>query len=94
MVDISQMMDEVRWIKTPGEIELQKKVADMLDEAYLEIFPTIRQGDSERDVHARITSSCIRRGFTFVHGILNSSSNTVMYGGESDVKIPQRGLRA
>lgn len=25
MIDISQMMDEVRWIKTPGEIALQKK---------------------------------------------------------------------
>lgn len=87
MVDISQMMDEVRWIKTPGEIALQKKVADMLDDVYLEIFPTIRDGDSERDVHARITASCIRLGFTFVHGILNSSSNTVMYGGESDVRF-------
>jgi Xaa-Pro aminopeptidase len=35
MVDISPMMDEVRWIKTPDEIALQKKVADMLDDAYL-----------------------------------------------------------
>lgn len=87
MLDISRIMDEVRWIKTPGEIALQKRVADMLDETYLEVFPTIRDGDSERDVHARITASCIRRGFTFVHGILNSSSNTVMYGGESDLKF-------
>ena len=85
MVDISRMMDEVRWIKTPSEIAFQKKVADMLDEVYLEVFPTIRIGDSEREIHARITESCIRRGFTFVHGILNSSSNTVMYGGESDL---------
>jgi Xaa-Pro aminopeptidase len=87
MIDISRIMDEVRWVKTSGEVALQKKLADMLDETYLEVFPTIREGDSEREVHSRITASCLRRGFTFVHGILNSSSNNVMYGGESDVKF-------
>lgn len=87
MIDISRMMDEVRWVKTSGEVALQKRLADMLDEAYLEVFPTIRDGDSEREVHARITASCINRGFTFVHGILNSSANAVMYGGESELRF-------
>jgi Xaa-Pro aminopeptidase len=85
MVNCSAMMDEVRWIKTPGEIDLQKRAADLLDDAYLEIFSTIRPGDTERDVHARLIASCIRRGFGWAHGILNSSSNPIMYGGESDV---------
>ncbi len=85
MVDCSRMMDEVRWIKTPGEIALQKRAADLLDETYLEVFPTIREGDRERDVHASIMASCIRRGCESVHGILNSSANNVMYGGESDL---------
>lgn len=87
MIDCSRMMDEVRWIKTPGEIELQKKVADMLDDVLLEVFPTISAGESEREVHARLVESCLRRGFNWVHGILNSSSNLVMYGGESDTKF-------
>jgi Xaa-Pro aminopeptidase len=90
MIDCSRMMDEVRWIKTPGEIELQKKLADMLDDVLLEIFPTISAGESEREVHARVVESCLRHGFNWVHGILNSSSNTVMYGGEGDAKF-QRG---
>jgi Xaa-Pro aminopeptidase len=85
MIDCSAMMDEVRWIKTSGEVELQKKAADLLDEAYLEVFPTIRPGDTEREVHARLIASCIRRGFGWAHGILNSSANLVMYGGESDL---------
>jgi Xaa-Pro aminopeptidase len=85
MVDCSRIMDEVRWIKTPGEIDLQKKVADLLDDALLEVFPTIRAGDTEREVHARIVESCLRHGFGWVHGILNSSANDVMYGGESDL---------
>jgi Xaa-Pro aminopeptidase len=86
MIDCARMMDEVRWIKTTEEIELQKALADVLDDVYLEVFPTIRPGDSEREVHARITESCLRHGFTSVHGILNSSSNHVMYGGESDLR--------
>jgi len=87
MVDCSAMMDEVRWIKTSGEVELQKQAADLLDGAYLEVFPTIRPGDTEREVHARILGSCIRRGFGWAHGILNSSANDVMYGGESDLSF-------
>ena len=85
MVDCSAMMDTVRWIKTPGEIALQKEAADLLDDALLDVFPTIRPGDTERAVHARIIESVIRRGCGWAHGILNSSANTVMYGGESDV---------
>jgi Xaa-Pro aminopeptidase len=87
MVDCSAMMDEVRWIKTSSEVELQKEAADLLDEAYLEVFPTIRPGDTEREVHARILGSCIRRGFGWAHGILNSSANHVMYGGEGDLSF-------
>jgi Xaa-Pro aminopeptidase len=87
MIDCSRMMDEVRWIKTAGEIALQKTAADMLDDVLAEVFPTIRPGESEREVHARIVESCLRRGFGWVHGILNASSNMVMYGGESDVRF-------
>ena len=87
MIDCARMMDEVRWIKTTEEIELQKALADVLDDVYLEVFPTIRPGDSEREVHAQITESCLRLGFSSVHGILNSSANQVMYGGESDLQF-------
>lgn len=89
MIDCARMLEEVRWIKTPGEIALQKQAADMLDDVLLEVFPTIRVGDSEREVHARIVESSLRRGFGWLHGILNSSTNMVMYGGEGDVKFQQ-----
>jgi len=85
MFDCSRLMDEVRWIKTEAEIEQQKRAADLLDEALAEVFPTIRPGDTEREVHARMIAALTRKGAGFVHGILNSSSNLVMYGGESEV---------
>lgn len=84
MVDCTRMMDEVRWVKTPGEVALLKKGADLLDDAYLEVFATIRPGDTERAVHSRIIGSCLRRGANWAHGILNSSTNLIPYAGESD----------
>jgi Xaa-Pro aminopeptidase len=87
MVNCSAIMDEVRWVKTDGEIALQKTAADLLDDVLLSVFPTIRAGESEREVHARIIGECIRRGCSFVHGILNSSSNRIMYGGEGNVRF-------
>jgi Xaa-Pro aminopeptidase len=89
MVDCTEMMTRVRWIKTSGEIELLKAAANILDEAYLEVFPTVRAGDTERDVHSRIVQSCIRRGAQWAHGILNSHRNTVAYGGEGDTAFQQ-----
>lgn len=87
MINCSRMMDEVRWIKTAGEVALQKTAADLLDDVLAEVFPTIRAGETERAVHARIVESCLRHGFGWVHGILNASTNLVMYGGESDVQF-------
>jgi len=81
-LDCTEMMAQVRWVKTPGEIRLLKEAADLLDMAYLEVFPTVRVGETERDVHSRIVQSCIRRGAQWAHGILNSHRNTVAYGGE------------
>ena len=84
LVDCTALMAQVRWVKTPGEIQVLKAAADLLDDAYLEVFPTVRPGETERDVHSRLVESCMRRGAQWVHGILNSSRNTVAYGGEGD----------
>ena len=87
MVDCTELMDRVRWVKTDAEVALLRKAADILDDAYLEVFPEVREGDTEREVHSRIVQSCIRRGAQWVHGILNSSTNTIAYGGEGDTQF-------
>ena len=83
LTDCTDMMHAVRWIKTPGEVDLIREAARILDEAYLEVFPEVRDGDTERDIHANLIEACIRKGANWAHGILNSSRNTVVYGGES-----------
>ena len=85
IVDSTELMDRVRWIKTPAEVAALEAGARLLDEAYLEVLPEVRPGDTERLVHSRIIESCLRRGANWAHGILNSSRNTVAYGGESDL---------
>jgi Xaa-Pro aminopeptidase len=84
MVDCNRMMDAVRWVKTPAELALLRKGADLLDDAYAEVFPTIKHGETERAVHSRLIGSCLRRGANWAHGILNSHRNTIPYAGESD----------
>ncbi|MBN8920484.1 MAG: aminopeptidase P family protein [Rhizobiales bacterium] len=84
LTDCTRMLEAVRWIKTPGEIALIKRAADVLDEAFLEVFPTIRDGETERAVHARLVAACMQRGASFAHGWMASNRNTVPAGGQSD----------
>lgn len=87
LVDIASLMDRVRWIKTEAEVARLRAAADLLNEALLEVFSTIRAGDSERQVHARVVGACLERGASSVHGMLNADRNTVLYGGESDLEL-------
>lgn len=87
MADCTALMDRVRWIKTDDEVALLRRAADLLDDAYLEVFRRIRPGDTERKVHADMMGTCLRLGFEWAHGILNVFRNTVPYGGESDMVI-------
>ncbi len=82
--DSTGLMDTVRALKTPTELACLKRGADMLDDAFLACFPTVRPGMRERDLHASLMAYCLSHGSEFTHGILNSSRNTVPYAGESD----------
>jgi Xaa-Pro aminopeptidase len=89
MQDCSDLMDDVRRIKTKAEIELFRTSAMLLDGTFAEVLPTIRAGESEREVHGRMIGSCLARGAEFAHGILNSHRNPVIYCGESDFPFAQ-----
>lgn len=84
MVDSTEFMEQVRAVKTPGEIARFRHGARVLDAAFLKHFPTVRPGMRERDLHAALVAECIVGGSEFTHGILNSSRNPIPYGGESD----------
>ncbi len=87
MTECTALMDRVRWIKTPDEVQMIRRAADLLDDAYLETFKRIRHGDTERKIHADMMGACLRLGFEWAHGILNSFKNTIPYAGESDFVI-------
>jgi len=84
IADSTQLMDMVRAVKTPAELTLFKRGADLLDGAFLACFPTVRPGTRERDLHAALVAHCLAGGSEFTHGILNSERNTIPYAGESD----------
>jgi Xaa-Pro aminopeptidase len=82
--DSVEIMDHVRAVKTKGEIARLKIGADVLDDAFARCFPMTKPGTRERDLHGWLMADCLAGGSEFTHGILNSSRNTVAYGGESD----------
>jgi Xaa-Pro aminopeptidase len=84
MVDSLDLMEQVRAIKTPAEIARFRHGARVLDEAFAKHFASARPGIRERDLHGAIVAECLAGGSEFTHGIVNSSRNTVPYGGESD----------
>jgi len=84
IADSTQLMDMVRAVKTPAELTLFKRGADLLDGAFLACFPTVRPGTRERDLHAALVAHCLAGGSEFTHGILNSERNAIPYAGESD----------
>jgi Xaa-Pro aminopeptidase len=90
MVDCTDLMNRVRWVKTPAEVALIRRAAGLLDEVYHEVFGRIRAGDTERKIHADMIATSLRRGFEWAHGILNTDKNTIAYAGESDTVV-QRG---
>jgi len=85
LLESSRVLAQVRSIKTPGEVALLEEAADLLDEAFLEVYASITAGETERSVHSRMVASCMRRGATFAHGWMASSRNLVPAGGQSDL---------
>ena len=85
LFDCTVMMDEVRWTKTPGEVALLREAAEIQDQAHLAVFPGVKEGDTERQIHAQMLEACVTRGCGYVHGVLNSSRNHDIYSGEGDV---------
>jgi Xaa-Pro aminopeptidase len=86
-VDCTAAMDDVRAIKTAAEIEKLRVAAGVLDEALVEVLATVRVGETERAVHTRIIRATLERGASHVHGIFQTGSNDVLYGGEGDHPI-------
>lgn len=87
MVDCTDLMNRVRWIKTADEVQMIRRAADLLDDVFAEVFQRIRPGDTERKIHTDMVATCLAKGFEWAHGILNSDKNTVPWAGESDLGI-------
>jgi Xaa-Pro aminopeptidase len=64
--------DAVRSIKTPAEVELMKRNADLMDEAFRETFESITVGDTEKEIQDRLIYALLRRGATTANGILQA----------------------
>jgi Xaa-Pro aminopeptidase len=87
LIDCTDLLESVRNIKTPVELERLKIAIEIQDEAHLKVFSEARPGDTERDLHARMVGRMIESGADSAHGMLQASTTPVTYGGEGDVAI-------
>ena len=87
LVDCTDLLEGVRNIKTPVELERLKTAIEIQDEAHLHVFSTARPGDTERDLHARMVGRMLAGGAESAHGMLQASTTPVTYGGEGDTPL-------
>jgi Xaa-Pro dipeptidase len=64
-VDITDLVDELREVKSPAELECVRAAAAVSDAAMLAAIETVRVGASERAVAAACHSAMIQSGGTF-----------------------------
>ena len=87
LIDCTDLLESVRNEKTPGEIALLRQAVEIQDQAHLEVFSRASPGDTERQLHARMVGRMLELGADSAHGMLQSSSTPMTYGGEGDVPI-------
>jgi Xaa-Pro aminopeptidase len=68
-------LEWVRSLKTPAEIKILKASADLLDDAFLEAFTSIRPGDTEWDFHSCVIESSMRLGAEYCRGFIAAGIN-------------------
>src|SRR5258705_1268239 len=62
IIDPATIVHEMRVLKSPEEIELMQKAADIAAEAHVEAMKTVRPGMKEYEVEAQIEQAFRRRG--------------------------------
>lgn len=87
LVDCTDALEGVRNLKTPGEIELLKHAVEIQDQAHLTVFSGAKPGDTERQLHARMVGTMLELGADSAHGMMQSSTTPMTYGGEGDTLV-------
>ena len=64
--------EAVRAIKTLEEAALLKRNADLMDDAFIETFESIKVGETEKEVQDRLIHALLRRGASSADGILQA----------------------
>jgi Xaa-Pro aminopeptidase len=62
VVPAADHVERLRAVKSPEEVAAIRAAADLAQEALAEVLPTVRPGQSERDIGAALESALRRRG--------------------------------
>lgn len=84
--DASEYINQMRWVKSLGELNKIKKACEIITEALDAVLPTIKVGDSENQVRQRIVENIKRLG-----GGGESFESIVAFGKNSAIPHHQTG---
>lgn len=89
--DGGPMLNGLRRVKTPDELALLQRAADMADEAFQEVWPQIRAGMTERQVEKMLFSAMEARGGVVNFGIVGTGAAGAEPHHATDETVLKRG---
>jgi Xaa-Pro aminopeptidase len=90
LTPVDEALDLMRSRKTPGEIAMIKRSADILDDAMIKAFSEAREGDTEWDLHSAILGNALELGAEYCRGGLM----IVEENGEPHKGVGERPIRS
>lgn len=87
--DATRLLEEIRCIKTPKEVELLKKICRISEETIQEVFSRLKSGMREKDVEAQFIQVLSSKGGRYKKARFGSGENT----GVGNPEASERELR-
>lgn len=91
IMDASPLLEEIRLIKTPEEIELLKKICRISEETIIEVFSSLKPGMMEKEVETLFISTLSSKGGTLKKGRFGSGENTGVGNPEAGERKLEKG---
>jgi len=89
--DATNLLSEMRSIKTPAEIELLRKICKLSEETIQEVFSSLKPGMKEKDVEVQFTNVLSAKGAKIKKARFGSGENTGVGNPEAGERVLRKG---
>ena len=79
IVDAEHLYDQMRMIKTEGEIKIMREIARIVDETHFDVYRTAKPGMSETDIAFMFIEGVLKRGCQEMRKLVVGSGERSVY---------------